>query len=138
MAQFVDVESPYMGKTDSEVNRNILYARACIRDCLLRGEVPFASHLFFTQPGILDDNVSEERVMGINAGKAIIESLPQAITVVYRDLGISKGMEFGITLAEKQGRTIEYRTLGEGWIEKEVQLAKNHSHTKVWGFNDFT
>ena len=58
-----------------------------MRDCLLRGEVPFASHLFYTQPGILDDNKPDERVFGIMAGKAIIEKL-NATTVVYTDLGI--------------------------------------------------
>ena len=59
MSEFVTVivESPYAG----DVERNERYARACIRDCLLRGEAPFASHLLYTQAGVLDDTIKEER-----------------------------------------------------------------------------
>jgi len=39
------LESPYKGKDWSETEENIRYARACMRDCFLRGENPFASHL---------------------------------------------------------------------------------------------
>jgi hypothetical protein len=133
MARFVDVESPYMGSNEAEVKRNILYTRACVRDCLFRGEVPFASHLFYTQPGILDDNVPKEREMGICAGKELIEGLPGIVTVVYQDLGISKGMQYGIVRAMQNKRAIEYRALGDNWEEKEKQIAEKHSHAKVWG-----
>jgi hypothetical protein len=37
---------------------------------LLRGESPIASHLLYTQPGILKDDVPEERPLGIEAGLA--------------------------------------------------------------------
>lgn len=47
MMRRVIVESPYAG----EVEANVTYARACVRDCVLRGEAPIASHLLFTQPG---------------------------------------------------------------------------------------
>lgn len=133
MARFVDVETPYMGNSAEQVRKNLLYARACVRDCLLKGEVPFASHLFFTQPGILDDNIPAERARGIEAGKEMIESLPGIVTVVYEDLGISKGMQYGIDRAVRNKRGIEYRRLGEGWENKEVEIAKSHSHAGVWG-----
>ena len=55
-------------------------------------EIPFAPHLFYTQPGILDDSIQKEGDIGINAGKELIESLPDIVTLVYQDLGISKGM----------------------------------------------
>ena len=137
MNRFVDVETPYMGENEEQVRRNLLYARACVRDCLMREEIPFASHLFFTQPGILDDNVLGEREMGINAGKLLIESLPDIVTVVYQDFGISKGMQYGIDRAIKNGRDIEYRTLGERWEERELGIARRHSHAALWGFNHF-
>ena len=76
MTRFVDIETPYAAKSEEQLKRNLLYARACVRDSLIRGEVPFASHLLFTQPGILDDNIPKEREIGINAGKELIESLP--------------------------------------------------------------
>ena len=42
------------------VEENVAYARAAVRDSLLRGESPIASHLLYTQPGILKDSVSDE------------------------------------------------------------------------------
>ena len=135
MPRFVDVETPYAGESEEQIRRNLLYARACVRDSLVRGEIPFASHLFFTQPGILDDNILEERNMGINAGKDLIESLPGVVTIVYQDLGISNGMRYGIDRAIKNGRSVEYRELGERWEEKELEIAKRHSHATLWGFN---
>ena len=62
--RLVILESPYAG----DIERNVAYARECIRDCLLRGESPIASHLLFTQPGILRDDVPAERHLGIAAG----------------------------------------------------------------------
>lgn len=129
--RFVDIESPYSAPTEAEIKRNIRYARAAVRDCLLRGETPYASHLFFTQTGILDDNVAEDRTLGINAGKHIIQKLG-AMTVVYVDLGISKGMEFGITLAEKDGRTIEIRSLGKDWESIFLVHENSHSQNALW------
>ena len=134
MVKFVDVETPYGSDNEESLRRNLLYARACVRDCLLRGEPPFASHLFYTQPGILDDNIQNERVMGINAGKDLIEALPDIITVVYENLGISKGMQYGIERALKNGRKVEYGVLNNGWEEKELVTARRHSHANIWEF----
>ncbi|MCK5491453.1 MAG: hypothetical protein KAI67_06470 [Candidatus Pacebacteria bacterium] len=102
---------------------------------MLHGETPFASHLFYTQPGILDDNILQERNMGINAGKDLIEALPDMVTVVYQDLGISRGMQYGIDRAEQNGRNIEYRVLRDSWEAKELGVARKHSHALLWGFN---
>ena len=129
--KFVDIESPYSAPTQIEIKRNIRYARAAVRDCLLRGETPYASHLFFTQTGILDDNVAEDRTLGINAGKYIIQKLG-AITAVYTDLGISKGMEFGIALAKKDGRIIEFRSLGNEWESIFLIHENSHSQSMLW------
>lgn len=101
----VIVESPYSG----DVDRNIKYAREAIKDCLKRGESPFASHLLYTQDGVLDDNIEKERDLGINAGfewGKVAEKV-----VVYCDHGISKGMEYGIENAKKNNISIEYRKL---------------------------
>jgi hypothetical protein len=138
MTIFVDIETPYMGASRVEalairqVQRNIRYARACVGDSLKRGEIPFASHLFFTQPGILDDNVLKERLRGINAGKELIEALPNIRTVVYTNLGISLGMQEGIERAKKNNRMVEYRTLGDDWEEKQIELENRHSQRNAW------
>jgi len=101
----VILESPYAG----DIERNVNYARLALRDCLQRGEAPIASHLLYTQPGVLRDNVPEEREWVINAGLAW-GAMADA-TVVYTDYGISKGMEYGIKRAEAEGRPVEYRKL---------------------------
>lgn len=103
--KLVILESPFAG----DVERNIEYARACVRDSLLRGEAPIASHLLYTQPGILDDTIPAERQHGIDAGlawRAVADG-----SVVYTDLGITRGMQYGIEAAIAAGRTVEYRTL---------------------------
>lgn len=104
--KLVIIESPFAGDVDG----NQTYARACIRDSLARGEAPIASHLLYTQPGILDDTIPHERQWGIDAGLAWHAAA--VTTVVYTDRGISRGMEYGIAAAQKAGNPVEYRSLG--------------------------
>ena len=104
------VESPLASPTLEGWVRNKKFARAASRDCLERGEAPYASHLFYAQEGMLDDDVAEERALGIHAG--LVWGKLASKTVVYTDLGISSGMERGIARAKKEGREIEYRELG--------------------------
>jgi len=80
-----------------------------MHDCLERGEAPLASHLLYTQSSILDDDVAEERTLGINAGFAWAKHAE--LSAVYTDFGISDGMKLGIEDAEKNNRPVEYRKL---------------------------
>jgi hypothetical protein len=111
----VVLESPYAG----DVERNIRYVRACMGDCIKRGDAPFPSHALYTQEGVLNDDIPQERDLGIDAGLAIGARLEA--TVVYVDLGISRGMAMGIERAEREGRPVERRSLPE-WqlVESEV------------------
>jgi hypothetical protein len=109
--KLVIVESPYAG----DVQRNTAYARAALADCLRRGEAPLASHLLYTQ--VLDDLTPEERTLGIEAGLAW--AVEADATVVYTDLGTSRGMQYGIEHAERNGRHIEFRTL-PGWAKEQA------------------
>ncbi len=131
MKKIVVVESPYKGEDTEQVKINIMYARACIRDCIDRGEVPFASHLLFTQPGIINDNDPEQRKLGIEIALGLIKNAD--LTVVYQNLGISEGMKIGIKEAEKLNRPIEYRKLSDNWQEEHKKIIKEHPHTEVWG-----
>lgn len=99
----VILESPFSG----DVDRNIAYARRCVADSLSRGEAPIASHLLYTQPGILDDDIPEQRTAGIKAGHTWIYVADKM--VVYEDYGISDGMQEGIDLADKFNVPIERR-----------------------------
>lgn len=101
----VILESPYAG----DYAGNLVYLQACIRDCLLRGEAPFASHLMYT--GALHDDDPKERELGIEAGFAWRHLVRK--TVVYTDRGISQGMKAGIEHAKTMTwHAVEYRELG--------------------------
>ncbi len=101
----VILESPYAG----DVERNLEYGRACLRDSIMRGESPIASHLLLTQPGVLDDSDQIERNIGILAGLKWCEVSDG--TVVYIDHGISPGMQYGIDRATTSGKPVEYRRI---------------------------
>lgn len=103
--KLVLIESPYAG----DVEANLTYLRAAMRDCLLRGEAPFASHALYTQAGVLDDTLPAERALGIEAG--LCWGARAAKTVVYQDRGISAGMQYGIDRARKERREVEFRSI---------------------------
>lgn len=101
----VIIESPYAG----DIAANIEYARLCLRHSILLGEAPLASHLLYTQNGVLKDDDLRERDLGISIGLIWAECAD--LTAVYIDYGISKGMQQGIAHAQKARRPIEYRRL---------------------------
>jgi len=103
--KLVVIESPYAG----DIEANVEYARRCVRDSLERGEAPVAFHLLFTQPGILRDEVKEERQWGMDAGHAWIEKAD--LVAVYTDKGISRGMKWGMRVAYKYLIPVAERTL---------------------------
>lgn len=110
----VIVESPFAG----DVERNLRYVRACMRDCLLRGEAPFASHALYTQLGVLDDTIPEQRKLGMDAGFAYRHVAD--VTAFYVDLGWSRGMRAGQAHAEefkkfRPEHEIVTRMLGGEW-----------------------
>ena len=105
--KLVYLESPFAG----DRVRNAAYLKACVLDCLKRGESPYASHAFFTQ--FLDDDNPIERELGIEAGLAWARKAQT--TVVYEDLGISRGMQLGIDRAVVCARPVERRRLGGVW-----------------------
>lgn len=118
----VIIESPFKGMDTREEARNIRYVRMCLRDSLLRGEAPFASHALYTLQGVLRDDMPEERRLGMEAGWAWIDTAD--LTAPYTDLGISGGMTAGIVRAETRGRPVELRQLGEAWVQAEIQFER--------------
>lgn len=80
----VVIESPFAG----DVEKNVEYAKDCLKDSLKRGESPIVSHLLF--PQVLNDNDTQEREQGIQAGLNWLEGAD--LHVFYVDRGWSKGM----------------------------------------------
>ena len=103
----VILESPWRGN----IERNAAYARCCVKDCLDRGESPIASHLIFAQTGILREEISEERELGIKAGLAWVPVAEKM--VVYADYGISDGMKNAMSRARLHNISIELREIGK-------------------------
>lgn len=108
---------------------NEKFTLACMRDCFLRGEAPYASHVIYAQTHILDDFIASERALGMQAG--FLWGDLAIKTVVYTDLGISTGMQMGIEHAEKMNRPVEYRTLGylpevrDDEVELQTKIIEN-------------
>lgn len=108
--KLVVLESPFAGSETHSVKQHVDYARRAMRDSILRGEAPIASHLLYTQPGILDDTVPDERATGIEAGLLWAAHAEEA--VFYVDCGWSRGMRAALERHKAEGRKVTYR-----WIE---------------------
>jgi hypothetical protein len=105
----VIIETPYRARTHAIRRRNRLYTIAAVRDCVKRGETPYASHLIF--PGALNDNNPGERLLGIRAGYIWWEGA-EAI-IFYIDHGFSPGMCAAQERAVRLKLPFEERTLVE-------------------------
>jgi len=103
--RLVIIESPFGANPELFIP----YARRAVTDCLNRDEAPIASHLLFTQPGILDDSIEDERALGIAAGLSWYRVAEAC--VCYLDHGLSRGMIQGIRHARGLGLEIEDRYL---------------------------
>lgn len=126
----VIVETPYKAATQADLNRNLNFARACAHDCLVNyHEAPFLSHLLYTQPGILDDGIPEERQNGIDAGLAWGE-VAEA-TIVYTDRGFSTGMFYGVKNAQVNNRPVICRNLKSGIPIPLIGAGSKHSTKRI-------
>jgi hypothetical protein len=99
----VIIESPYAGN----VERNVAYAKLCLKDSLMRNEAPIASHILHTM--VLDDTIPKERKMGIEAGLAWVCVADKHI--FYTDYGMSKGMTQAMTFALDHNIEFEVREI---------------------------
>ena len=129
----VILESPFAGNWYQRL-MNRVYARRCMKDCLRRGEAPFASHLLYTQ--VLNDQIELQREWGIAAGFAWLEIADAS--VVYVDRGISRGMQAGIDAARREGVLIEYRSLKNPDHDVSEQSARSGDFSRRGSSLDIT
>ncbi len=80
-----------------------------MRHSLSLGEAPLASHLLYTQAGILNDEIEAERTLGIAAGIAWAGVADKHI--FYIDYGMSRGMRDALEYAVKRNIPIEMREI---------------------------
>lgn len=105
----VIIETPFKAPSLELMRQNIAFARACVLHSLRLGESPIASHLLYTQPGILADANPEDRALGIRAGLNWYQVADRV--VFYLNHGMSTGMIRAEKLAIELGKRKEYRML---------------------------
>lgn len=110
----VIIESPFAGGW-----KNVLYSRQCVLDSLSRGESPYASHLLYTQKGMLDDKNPDERKRGIAAADGWLEVAD--FVAIYCDNGITTGMAMGILKAGRMGKQVRFRWIIQSRPEVTVE-----------------
>jgi hypothetical protein len=104
----VILETRYFDINEGVQEYNKKYASACLRHAMLvHNEAGYASHLLYTD--FLDDKVPAERKLGIEGGfnwRDVAEK-----SVVYTDLGISSGMQWGMDDSILKNKPVEIRKL---------------------------
>lgn len=105
----VIVESPCRAPTETQRLLYRSYLNRALRDCIERGESPYASHA--TLVGPLDDRNPSERALGIEAGYAWWD-LADYI-VFYIDHGWSEGMLLAAERAGILDKPYQTRSLSE-------------------------
>lgn len=107
----VILESPLAALTREGIEANKRYARACLKDCLIKGDAAICFHLLYdSPPEILDDLIPLHRQFGLEASSIWYGSFIEAV-VAYVNLGCSPGMQAGINLALDAGIPVEYRRI---------------------------
>ena len=108
----VIIESPYAGEHKTN---NLIYLQECIHYSVNSGEAPFASHRMYT--GALNDDVPEERKLGIEAGYCWMNLAKKVIFCV--DEGMSEGMKKALITAVKLEKDIVFRYIRRDATEEE-------------------
>lgn len=107
--QLAIIESPFRASPNYTADEAAEYLRLCIRDSILRGESPYASHRMI--PGALDDADPAERDIGIRCGYAWWRAA--SVVAFYTDLGWSEGMRKAYARARTMSIKVEERRLCE-------------------------
>ena len=108
-------DDPKARKIEAEQNRN--RARAACRYAVMKGAIPYAPHLYFTQ--FLDDEIPGESNLGKKVGQGWLLNCDEVWVIGNR---ISKGMEAEIVLAEEHNIPVKYLIDSRGELERLIGL----------------
>jgi hypothetical protein len=127
----VVIESPYAGKSDTDIYLNEVYGELCMRDCLKNyNEAPYASHLLYTRKNVLRDKDKEERKLGIEAGFFWRDVADK--TVFYMDLGMTPGMNQGIEDCEEKGKIYHLRHIHPDLWKEFLEIEDKVRHPEKY------
>ena len=116
--KMVIIDSPLKGVDDYETAMNILYAKACVHDSLLKNELALSPDIFYAQDDVLDEEIRKEKSLR-KKSKLAWQKRAEKI-VLYVDRGISREMNKNLKIAKEDGKEIEYRNLQnyENFLER--------------------
>lgn len=118
LPRVIQVESPYSTSNGKSIEENLEYARKAMWSILVMGDTPYASHLLYTQPGVLNDAIPEERELGIQAGLEMYRQKKSDACAIFVENGITLGMLHGIKVALENEIPVEFRSIA--FLEPEV------------------
>lgn len=99
------IASPYRTETMRASYDN--YLIMCMLDSLKKGEAPYAPHMYLTR--VLNDNTIDGRRKGMEVGLKFLEVCQ--LLAVYKDFGISEGMQGEIDYAKSRKIRVELRSI---------------------------
>lgn len=105
--------SPYRATHEVDTSTHIEYARRALHHSLKLGESPVAPHLLY--PQVLDDDIPDQRLIGIRANADLIESSGRV--AFYVDYGMSPGMVEELRLANEYKVPIDIRSISRNFEE---------------------
>lgn len=107
MMLMVTIESPFRATERHSREENIHFARACCRFAIDQKYAPFASHLLYTQDGILDDDEKDQRDLGIEMGLMWGARASEIWFCVREGEKISEGMMKAMNFYKYIGKPIQ-------------------------------
>jgi len=103
----VYIATPY--RTENMRDSFDRYLIQCITDSIKKGEAPYAPHIYLPQIKLCDDRTPEGRRIGMEIGRKFL--MVCSVLAVYKDFGISEGMQEEMDVAKSMKIYINIRSI---------------------------
>jgi hypothetical protein len=103
----VYIASPYHTNTQRDTFDR--YLLQCLDDSISKGEAPYAPHIYLPQCKLCNDNDKESRNRGLEIGRKFLVICQ--LVAVYKDFGISEGMQGEMDYAKSLKIPINIRSI---------------------------
>lgn len=102
MKKTIYIATPYRAETKEQFDKQLEYTKMIARDEVLKGNDVIVPHLYY--PQFLDDNVDEERTLGMLSAKNLILVCDEVVVGI--GFGISVGVQAEIAFAQEHNKLI--------------------------------
>lgn len=103
----VYIATPY--RTETMRDSYDRYLLKCIEDSISKNEAPYAPHIYLPKLKVCDDRTTEGRRIGMEIGQKFLNICQ--LVAVYKDFGISEGMQAEIDVAKAMKIPINIRSI---------------------------